>query len=169
MYILIGIGNDQKSIWRSTFNADGTWNGPWENIPGASPAPVAVAGGGFTTGDDPRAGNWCGPIMQFNVSNNGKKITHDGSTIIDSSGNPSAFCLGWVPFTGACSGQTKVCIRISPPININGNDFDYSGAGLIIHGTFTSNNSSNGTYSLSRYEPICQGTITGQGMWSASH
>jgi hypothetical protein len=44
-YILIGIGNDKTSIWRSTFEADGTWNDDWELIPGASPSPVAVAGG----------------------------------------------------------------------------------------------------------------------------
>ncbi len=46
-YLLIGIGNDQASIWRSTFNADGSWNSDWTKIPGASPSPVAVAGGGF--------------------------------------------------------------------------------------------------------------------------
>jgi hypothetical protein len=46
-YILIGIGNNLTSIWRSTFNGEGTWNNDWENITGASPSPVAVAGGGF--------------------------------------------------------------------------------------------------------------------------
>jgi len=48
-YILIGIGNNQTSIWRSTFDADGTWNNDWTKITGASPSPVAVAGGGFNS------------------------------------------------------------------------------------------------------------------------
>jgi len=168
-YILEGIGNDQASIWRSTFDADGTWNNDWTKIPGASPSPVAVAGGGFTTGNDPKAGDWCGSIIQFNVSTDGKKITHDGSAIMDSSGNPVDLCLGWVPFTGACSGQTKVCITISPATPIIDNYFSLSAGGWIIYGSFTSNSSSNGTYSLSRYDPICQGTITSSGTWSASH
>lgn len=47
-YILIGIGNNQTSIWRSTFNGDGKWNNDWTKIPGASPSPLAVAGGGYT-------------------------------------------------------------------------------------------------------------------------
>ena len=46
-YILIGIGNNLQSIWRSTFEADGRWNNDWTKITGASPSPVAVAGGGF--------------------------------------------------------------------------------------------------------------------------
>jgi hypothetical protein len=45
-YILVGIGNDQSSIWRGTFNADGTWNNDWTKITGASPSPVALSGGG---------------------------------------------------------------------------------------------------------------------------
>jgi hypothetical protein len=55
-YILIGIGNDQTSIWRSTFNADGMWNNDWAQITGASPSPVAVTAGSFsgvTTGTGP--------------------------------------------------------------------------------------------------------------------
>ncbi len=49
-YILIGIGNDGSSIFRSTFEADGTWNNDWVMIgSGAtgSPSPVAVTVGGF--------------------------------------------------------------------------------------------------------------------------
>jgi hypothetical protein len=46
-YILIGIGNNKTSIWRSTFEADGTWNNDWTLITGASPSPVAVAAGNF--------------------------------------------------------------------------------------------------------------------------
>jgi hypothetical protein len=42
-YILIGIGNDKTSIWRGTFEADGTWNNDWTQITGASPSPVAMA------------------------------------------------------------------------------------------------------------------------------
>jgi hypothetical protein len=45
-YILIGIGNNLSNIWRSTFNADGTWNNDWLLIgTGAtgSPSPVATA------------------------------------------------------------------------------------------------------------------------------
>jgi len=49
-YILTGIGIDGSSIWRSTFNADGTWNDDWTRITGASPSPVAVAGAGFSAG-----------------------------------------------------------------------------------------------------------------------
>jgi hypothetical protein len=44
-YILIGIGNDKTSIWRGTFEADGTWNDDWTLIAGTSPSPVAVAAG----------------------------------------------------------------------------------------------------------------------------
>jgi hypothetical protein len=51
-YILIGIGNNQTNIWRTTFDADGKWEGVWVNITGTSggsPSPVAVTGGGFNT------------------------------------------------------------------------------------------------------------------------
>jgi hypothetical protein len=47
-YILIGIGNNKVSIFRSTFEADGTWNNDWTDITGTSggsPSPVAVSGG----------------------------------------------------------------------------------------------------------------------------
>jgi parallel beta-helix repeat protein len=47
-YILVGIGNDKTSIWRSTFEGDGTWNNDWTPITGSSggsPSPVAIAGG----------------------------------------------------------------------------------------------------------------------------
>ena len=46
-YILISIGNNQTSIWRSTFNADGTWNNDWTKITGTSPSPVAVSSGSY--------------------------------------------------------------------------------------------------------------------------
>jgi hypothetical protein len=46
-YILIGIGNNKTSIWRSTFEADGTRNDDWTQITGASPSPVGVVAGGF--------------------------------------------------------------------------------------------------------------------------
>jgi len=49
-YILIGIGNNGSSIWRSTFNADATWNNDWALVgTGAtgSPSPVAVTGGAY--------------------------------------------------------------------------------------------------------------------------
>ena len=46
-YIMIGIGNNGSSIWRSTFNANGTFNNDWTKITGASPSPVAVAAGNF--------------------------------------------------------------------------------------------------------------------------
>ena len=45
-YILIGIGNNLSNIWRSTFEADGTWNNDWTLIAtGAtgSPSPVAAS------------------------------------------------------------------------------------------------------------------------------
>jgi hypothetical protein len=48
-YILIGIGNNLTSIWRSTFEADGTWNNDWTLITGAPPSPVGVVAGGFNT------------------------------------------------------------------------------------------------------------------------
>jgi YVTN family beta-propeller protein len=49
-YILIGIGSNKTSIWRGTFEADGTWNNDWTDITGTSggsPSPVAVAAGGY--------------------------------------------------------------------------------------------------------------------------
>jgi len=46
-YILIGIGNNQTSIFRGTFEADGTWNNDWTLVTGTSPSPVAVAAGGY--------------------------------------------------------------------------------------------------------------------------
>lgn len=49
-YILMGIGNNGSDIWRSTFNADGTWNNDWTKLTGGSPSPVAVSGGGFLGG-----------------------------------------------------------------------------------------------------------------------
>jgi hypothetical protein len=78
-YILIGIGNNQTSIWRSTFEADGTWNNDWTLITGASPSPVAVVGGGFGTLDDLN----CSP---------GQIAKWNGSAWVcagDSVGNPS--------------------------------------------------------------------------------
>ena len=51
-YILIGIGNNQSNIWRSTFNEDGTWNNDWTLIgTGAtgSPSPVAASGAYYDT------------------------------------------------------------------------------------------------------------------------
>jgi hypothetical protein len=84
-YILIGIGNDKTSIWRGTFEPDGTWNNDWTLITGTSPSPVAVAGGklkGYfqnvavvapTGGDytDPAAAmgaynSWCGTPSETN-------------------------------------------------------------------------------------------------------
>jgi hypothetical protein len=50
MYILIGIGNNGSSIWRSTFDADGTWNTDWVLIgtgTTGSPSPGAAAGGNY--------------------------------------------------------------------------------------------------------------------------
>jgi hypothetical protein len=47
-YLLIGIGNNQTSIWRATFNADGSWNNDWTLIAGASPSPVAASAGDFS-------------------------------------------------------------------------------------------------------------------------
>jgi hypothetical protein len=44
-FLLVGIGNNRTSIWRSTFEPSGTWNADWTLITGASPSPVAVAGG----------------------------------------------------------------------------------------------------------------------------
>jgi hypothetical protein len=49
-YLCTGIGNNGSNVWRTTFNADGTWNNDWVLIgTGAtgSPSPVASAGGGF--------------------------------------------------------------------------------------------------------------------------
>jgi hypothetical protein len=46
-YILIGIGYNKTSIYRGTFEADGTWNDDWTLISGASPSPVALAAGGY--------------------------------------------------------------------------------------------------------------------------
>jgi hypothetical protein len=47
-YLLIGIGNNQTSIWRATFDADGHWNNDWTLIAGASPSPVAASAGDFS-------------------------------------------------------------------------------------------------------------------------
>jgi parallel beta-helix repeat protein len=47
-YILVGIGNDKTSIWKTTFDANGIWDGAWINITGTSggsPSPVGIAGG----------------------------------------------------------------------------------------------------------------------------
>ncbi len=46
-YILMGIGTNGTSIWKATFEADGTWNDDWALQPGSSPTPVAVAAGSF--------------------------------------------------------------------------------------------------------------------------
>lgn len=46
-YILIGVGHNQTSIWKATFNADGSWNNDWMLLPGASSSPVAEAAGDF--------------------------------------------------------------------------------------------------------------------------
>lgn len=51
-YICVGIGNNGSNIWRTTFEADGTWNNDWVLLgTGAtgSPSPVGVVGGGFST------------------------------------------------------------------------------------------------------------------------
>jgi hypothetical protein len=85
-YILIGIGNNKTSIWRSTFEADGTWNNDWTQITGASPSPVAVAAGGFNTLNPQRiallrwyeasqAGN------SFTVGTNPIGVAFDGANI----------------------------------------------------------------------------------------
>ena len=46
-YILIGVGQKANGIYRSTFNADGTFNNDWTLLPGTSYSPVAVSGGAF--------------------------------------------------------------------------------------------------------------------------
>ena len=46
-YILMGVGLNQATIWRCTFNTDGSWNNDWKKLTGSSSSPVGVAGGGF--------------------------------------------------------------------------------------------------------------------------
>jgi hypothetical protein len=46
-YILIGIGNNATSLYKATFNSDGSWNNDWVLLTGASPSPVASAAGDF--------------------------------------------------------------------------------------------------------------------------
>jgi hypothetical protein len=71
-YILMGIGNNQTSIWRSTFDADGTFNNNWTQITGVSPSPVAVAGGAFKGFSRrvaivaPEGGNYTSPVDAMN-------------------------------------------------------------------------------------------------------
>jgi hypothetical protein len=85
-YILIGIGNDKTSIWRGTFESDGTWNNDWMKITGASPSPVAVAGGGFNTFNPQQIAllrwyeaNQTG--MQYSVGTSPRGIAFDGNNI----------------------------------------------------------------------------------------
>jgi hypothetical protein len=42
-YVLIGVST-VGTIWRSTFNADGSHNDDWVQLAGSTPSPVAVAG-----------------------------------------------------------------------------------------------------------------------------
>jgi hypothetical protein len=87
-YILIGIGANLTSIWRSTFDADGTWNNDWALIgTGAtgSPSPVAVAAGGGTNIPVGAVIDWWRPDATFAVPT-GFAIC-DGS-IVNDAGSP---------------------------------------------------------------------------------
>jgi len=91
-YILMGIGNDQASIWRSTFNADGTWNNDWTKITGASPSPVAVAGGGF---------NSPAPQSITNLT----VVRHVDNTLWSMACEGTGTCSSWTPVPGRFSVQ----------------------------------------------------------------
>jgi hypothetical protein len=85
-YILIGIGNNLTSIWRSTFEADGTWNSDWTLITGASPSPVGVVGGGFNTLNPQRIAllRWYGVNksgISFTVGDAPRGVAFDGAAI----------------------------------------------------------------------------------------
>jgi len=161
-YILIGIGNNKASIWRSTFNGDGTWNNDWTKITGASPSPVAVAGGGFTTeggGFVPIAGKWSGSIIQFNVSSDGKRITYVGSPLRTPQGDACALIFGPLLNDGVVYRYYLVG---SIPIDEDNHNFAYNFQTLDIQGTIASDSSSNGTY---KHQP--SGKVPDSGEWTA--
>lgn len=86
-YILIGIGNNGSNIWRSTFNADGTWNNDWALIgTGAtgSPSPVAVTGGDFSEMI------WTGVWSASQTYQPYDVVSYNGSSYISLSGNNTA-------------------------------------------------------------------------------
>ena len=91
-YILMGIGNNQTSIWRSTFDADGTWNNDWTKITGASPSPVAVAGGGFNS-STPQS------ITNLTV------VRHADNTIWSMACEGTDTCSSWMQIPGGFSVQ----------------------------------------------------------------
>jgi hypothetical protein len=75
-YILIGIGNNQTSIYKATFNADGSWNDDWALLAGASPSPVAAAAGDFY------GLNWLGDWDAASAYRIGDAVTKDGSSFV---------------------------------------------------------------------------------------
>ncbi len=86
-YILMGIGNNQTTIWRSTFNANGLWNNDWTKMTESSPSPAALAGGGFV---GPRKSpmeiallKWydVNKVATFAVGNQPIAIAFDGANI----------------------------------------------------------------------------------------
>jgi len=100
-YILMGIGNDQTSIWRSTFNADGTWNNDWTKITGDSPSPVAVAAGNFDTLESLSCS--AGEIPQWNgsqwVCGVGSDATYTAGSGLNLVGNQFSVAPGGVTNT----------------------------------------------------------------------
>ncbi len=47
-YYLYGVSS-ANTIWRSSFNADGSYNNDWAQIGGSTPSPVAATGGGLNS------------------------------------------------------------------------------------------------------------------------
>jgi hypothetical protein len=75
-YILIGIGNNQTSIYKATFNADGHWNNDWTLLDGASPSPVAAAAGDFS------GIAWLGPWDATSSYRIGDVVAYGGSSYL---------------------------------------------------------------------------------------
>jgi len=114
----------------------------------------------------PTAGKWSGSNIQFNVSSDGSKITASGSSVVYN-GKSYALIMGPVSTSGgACTGTATT--YLASDISINALSFNYSSSYWTINGQFNSSGSSSGTYSYSKYESSCGGTLRGSGSWSAS-
>lgn len=114
----------------------------------------------------PNPGRWSGSNIQFNVSQDGSKLTTQGSSLERS----ASIILGWVPYSGACSGSVRFgdAIRDYPIDNLSFEVKFFDG--VEIKGRFSSSTSASGTYSFSVNNPtLCSsGTVSGSGNWSAS-
>ena len=117
------------------------------------------------------SGVWRGQDIAFYVAEDGKKITSNGSPLVDDNGKSFALVVESVPGKGGCSGSAAT--RFVADIPIESGSFEYSVNNAVftftIDGTFTSETESNGelSYNLDGEPFGCSGSYQKSGPWQA--